>query len=81
MEVMIAWVLAVHRGTASGQSGALGSRVHGRVEWANSRGSALLLAQGPTARGARTYWKETRSIASATSGPAEVTPFKICTDD
>lgn len=72
MEVKTAWVPAVRTGTAHGQSGGLGSRVHDRVEWVSSRGSAPSSAQGPTARGARTYWKETRSIASATSGPAEV---------
>lgn len=72
MEVKIAWVPAVQTETAHGQSGGLGSRVHGRVEWVSSRGCARSSAQGPMALGARTYWKETRSIASATSGLAEV---------
>lgn len=72
MEVKIAWVPAARSETVHGQSGGLGSRARGRAEWVSSRGSAPSSARGPTARGARTYWRETRSIASATSGPAEV---------
>lgn len=76
MGVKIAWVPAVRTGTARGQSGGLGSRVHGPVGWVSSTGSAPLSSPGPTACGARTSWKETWSIASATSGPAEVGPCK-----
>lgn len=76
MEVKIAWVTAVHTGTARGQSGGLGSPAHGPVGWVSSTGSAPSSAPGPTARGARTSWKGTWSIASATSGPAEVAPCK-----
>lgn len=72
----IVWVMAVRTGTAHGLIGGLGTPVHGPVGWVSSTGSALSSALGPTARGARTSWKETWSIASVTSGPAEVDQCK-----
>lgn len=72
MEARTAWVPAVRRGTARGQSGGRGAPVPGPVGWVSSTGSAPSSALGPTARGARTSWEETWSTASVTSGPAEV---------
>lgn len=66
------WGPAVPTGTVRGQSGGSGVRVPGPAGWVSSRGSAPSSAPGPTAPGAKTSWEETWSIASVTSGPAEV---------
>lgn len=66
------WEQTVRRGTVRGQSGGSGASVRGLAAWVSSRGSEPSSAPGPMARGAKTSSEGTRSSASATSGPAEV---------
>lgn len=63
---------AAQAGTVRGQSGGRGAPVHGPAAWVSSRGSGSSSAPGPMAHGATTSWEGTWSIASATSGPVEV---------
>lgn len=68
------------RETVHGQSGGSGTPVRGRAEWVSSRGSGPSSAPGSTAHGAKTSWEETWSIASVTSGRAEVSSKFISKD-
>lgn len=72
MEMRFVLGPAVRTGTVHGQSGGCGAHVPGPVGWVSSRGSAPSSAPAPMARGVTTSWEETWSIASVTSGPAEV---------
>lgn len=65
-------VLSVSKGTAHGRSGGSGVPALGPVGWGSSRGFAPLSTRGPTVHGVTTSWKETWSIASATSSPVKV---------
>ena len=66
------WEPTVQGGTVRGPSGASGGPVHAHVESASSRGSEPSSAPGPMVRGVKTSSGGTRSSASVTSGPAEV---------